>query len=419
MIEPQGTVDFFISYRGQQAEWARWVNWVVRKEGFSTILMEEFPVGSTWTADMRDAATQCRRLIPLYSSDYWSSGACVEEFDAYWLKHLQNKNARFLLPLTIQDCTIPDIHAPLLTARLFGLVKADVRKAIRKVLKGITSVAPVVTPFTEKEPPFPGSTSVSAVPGSAAPTGSAVAAITPFPASPVSVDRKGFLNCSTAFTAFEQMLTTSAEKRILLVEGHGNQGKTTLLSKLYLHTRGLLGPKIAARVEFKQAGLSPEAHVAAIARAMGVPVPDDGNIDDRVAALLDACAGRPVVIFFDAYEHAELQHRHWVGRVLDRCLDDDNLRCVVAGRDIPPYTNQPWADLVVATECDALKDNDAIIAHLQSKGYQVSPDTIVGFVGSFVRMRERAISTGNHDHPYSCQVLLQELESFCGGTKTT
>lgn len=415
MIEPQGTVDFFISYRGQQAEWARWVNWVVRKEGFSTILMEEFPVGSTWIAGMRDAATQCRRLIPLYSIDYWSSGACVAEFDAYWRKHLQNKNARFLLPLTIQDCTIPDIHAPLLTARLFGLVKADVRKAIRKVLKGITPVAPVSTPFTEKEPPFPGSASDGRVLCWKPP----LPAIMPFSASPVSVDRKGFLGATSVFTAFEQMMTVSARTRVLLVQGDGNQGKTTLLNTLYIHTRGLLGPKSAARVEFKHVGLSPESHVAAIARAVGVPVPDDGNIDDRVAALLDACTGRPVVIFFDAYEHAELQHRHWVGRILDRCLDAVNLRCVVAGRDIPPYKNQSWAALVVATECDALKDKDAIIAHAQAKGYPVSPDTIAGFIASFVRLRERAISTGNHNHSFNCQVLLEELESFCGGgTKT-
>ncbi len=39
MTDPQGTIDFFISYRGPQAAGARWVNWVVRSAGYSTVLI--------------------------------------------------------------------------------------------------------------------------------------------------------------------------------------------------------------------------------------------------------------------------------------------------------------------------------------------------------------------------------------------
>ena len=49
MTDPQGTTDFFISYRGVRTDWARWTNWVVRSAGYSTVLMDEFPVGTTWT----------------------------------------------------------------------------------------------------------------------------------------------------------------------------------------------------------------------------------------------------------------------------------------------------------------------------------------------------------------------------------
>jgi len=101
MAQPHGDIDFFISYRGARTDWARWINWVVRSAGYSTILMDEFLVGTTWTNNMRQAAQTCLRLIPLYSEDYWQSGACVEEFDAYWRQHLQNATARFLLPLGI------------------------------------------------------------------------------------------------------------------------------------------------------------------------------------------------------------------------------------------------------------------------------------------------------------------------------
>ena len=156
MTDPSGNIDFFISYRGPQAAWARWINWVVRTAGYSTTLMAEFQVGTTWTSNMRDAAEKCRRLIPLYSDDYWASGACVEEFDAYWRQHMQNNNTRFLLPLVIQKCTVPDMHAMLLTAGLHDLNRNDAQKAILTVLTGIAPIAGVSAVYREPEPPFPG-----------------------------------------------------------------------------------------------------------------------------------------------------------------------------------------------------------------------------------------------------------------------
>jgi TIR domain len=156
MTDPHGNTDFFISYRGRQAAWARWINWVVRAAGYSTVLMDEFQVGTTWTSNMRDAARDCRRLIPLYSDDYWASGACVEEFDAYWRHHLQNASARFLLPLEIQKCVMSDMHAMLLAARLYGLNRDEALAEIRKVLKGIAPIAAEATVSGEAEPPFPG-----------------------------------------------------------------------------------------------------------------------------------------------------------------------------------------------------------------------------------------------------------------------
>jgi len=154
MIEPQGDTDFFISYRGAQSAWARWVNWVVRSAGYSTVLMDEFPVGTTWTSQMRAAAQRSRRLIPLYSADYWVSGACVEEFDAFWQQHLKNGTARFLLPLEIEACTVPDMHKMLLWKPVHPLTHAKARAAILKVLEGITPFTTSVC--TEPEPPFPG-----------------------------------------------------------------------------------------------------------------------------------------------------------------------------------------------------------------------------------------------------------------------
>ena len=122
-------------------------------------------------------------------------------------------------------------------------------------------------------------------------------AVQGYPAMPVTIDRDGFVNCETAFKAFAFSLTDTAATRIVMIRGHGNQGKSTLLSIFYNHCRSLLGAKSTARVEFKKGGPTPEEHVRAIARALGVSAVQVGNIDEHVHALLDACQKRPVVIF--------------------------------------------------------------------------------------------------------------------------
>ena len=232
------------------------------------------------------------------------------------------------------------------------------------------------------------------------------------------MDRKGFLDCDLAFETFENMLSISSHALILLVRGDGKQGKSTLLSTLYNHTRTLLGAKCTGRVEFKKAGSSPEEHLASIARALGATVPASGNIVQRIDALLDACAGRPVVIFFDAFEHAEHQHRHWVGRVLERCLDDEHLRCVVAGRELPVWKNQPWAGVTISTDCDALRDTAAFSAHAIANGYKGKPEEIVAFVTGMLRIRERSVNEGRLDHGISSEIVLDEINSLCSSGRT-
>lgn len=234
-----------------------------------------------------------------------------------------------------------------------------------------------------------------------------------YPVAPVAVGRDGFVNCAAAFETFEAMLTATAAQRLLMVTGHGNQGKSTLLNIFYLHCRSLLGSKCVARVEFKKGGATPEECIRSLARALAVPVPPVGNIDERVHAVLDACRQKPSIVLFDAYEHAELPHRHWVNLVLERTLEDDLLRCIVAGRELPPSRSQPWGKLAHMVDCDALKDKQAIIEHAFAQGYKGRPEEIGAVVSTFVMLRDRAVKTGSDNHGISSQALLEELQSMC------
>lgn len=148
---PNGTKDFFISYRGQRRDWALWINWVVRSAGYSTGLMEEFPTGTTWPSQMRDSVECCVRLIPLFSAEYWDSGACREEFDGFWQQHMENNYEQKLLPILVEECVVPVIHKPLLRKPINDLERTPARQEILAMIQGITPLA-TIAPYAEPEP---------------------------------------------------------------------------------------------------------------------------------------------------------------------------------------------------------------------------------------------------------------------------
>ena len=302
MSEPQGTIDFFISYRGPQAVWARWVNWVVRSAGFSTVLMDEFQTGTDWTSNMRNAARDCRRLIPLYSVDYWASGACIAEFDAYWHHHMQDDAARFLLPLVIQDCTVPDIQAPLLAARLFTLARDDAYAAIHKVLEGITPSATAATAFAESEPPFP---SVLSAGGSPAPS---VTVTWPAPRSGFAPD---MADRDAEFTFFAGTLTATAAQHGTLISAGTDHGKTRLVAEFHRYGCEVLGAEACCLVDFKARG-TVDNLLDTIAGDLGTRIP--GLAARSPARLREGLrkAARPVLFVFDTFERATEEARDFV-----------------------------------------------------------------------------------------------------------
>lgn len=245
-------------------------------------------------------------------------------------------------------------------------------------------------------PPSTGGTTVGTSTGSS------------FPDTPATVDRQGFINCTPAFTAFENMLTAASSTSILLLRSPGEHGKSELIRRLWQHSRAILGTKSAATTQFKQPTSRPEDCLRDMARALGVPVPvNHGSIDEHVDGVLDACANRSVVLFFDVYDEAEDHHRYWVRRVLSRCVDSPNLRCVVAGRDIPSPEGQTWGDLAVAEECDLFRDSDSIYVYACSLGFSGPRESIQTLVQVFTDLREK--------NGLTPKALLHQIKRLCPG----
>ncbi len=333
MTDPTGDIDFFISYRGAHADWALWVNWVVRSAGFSTVLMDEFQVGTTWTSNMRDAAQRCRRLIPLYSEDYWHSGACREEFDAYWRQHIQNANARFLLPLEVQPWAVPDMHKVLLWKSLCTLKHDTALATILKILEGIAPVTPSSTAYTEPEPAFPGL-------GSDPP-----AAVIDWPEK-VEELKWPLADHDEARLTFAELVTRSASFKLLAIKGSSETGKSHLTEQFFNNARRSVKSCHCARFDFKGTKQNEET-LATFVQDLGVPLPPAASsLSERFRHILQNLVQRkqPSLLIFDTYEDAGDAER-WMQESLLNSLHLHNwLRVVIVGQKVPPCHGKLWED---------------------------------------------------------------------------
>lgn len=335
MSQPQGDTDFFISYRGARTDWALWVNWVVRSAGFTTVLMDEFPVGTDWTDQMRDACQSCQRLIPLYSTDYWLSGACRLEFDTYLTQHVKNAKARFLLPLVIEKCDVPDMHSMLLSKKLYKLDRDTAHKAILNVLSGITPVASSAKVKAEPEPPFP---SLLATVSVAPPT----VTLTWPPRSPTFIP--DMANREREFTFFADTLSGAAREHATLISAGSDHGKTRLVAEFHRYGCEVLGTEACSLVDFKGRG-TVENLLDTIASDLGARIP--GLADRSPAKLREGLrkATQPVLFVFDTFESATDEAREFVERHFLADLGRSNaMRVLLAGQPqgVPDPDKATW-----------------------------------------------------------------------------
>jgi hypothetical protein len=335
MGEPEGSIDFFISYRGEQTPWALWINWVLRSAGYSTRLMDEFRVGNTWTNSMREAANECRRLIPLYSTDYWRSGACVEEFDSYWHRHLKDSGARFILPLKIQECSVPHMHAVLLSKSLLNLERDSARAAILKVLEGISAGASQGTPsaksFNEPEPLFPGKASV-------------LLPVAEWPETAPAF-KWPLADHGDARDAFAKLVTRAAPHKVLLIRGESETGKSHLTNQFLGNAKRRIPNARAGRLDFK--GTSDlDAALSEFANQLGLTAPSNGALYVRLNAVFRQLEvdPKPTLLIFDTCELAGEADR-WLREFLfPSLLRYPWLRVVAAGQRLQGAQSEVWAE---------------------------------------------------------------------------
>lgn len=167
-----------------------------------------------------------------------------------------------------------------------------------------------------------------------------------WPDPPPSFTRKQ-ADRNDQFQAFAEMVTGRSSKRILLLRGASNSGKTGLLREMEEYARSL--PLIWARADFKGAeglesilsvlALEFEPYPGVLAEFVGADASSHPN------AFLKGLShhAAPLVIALDSYEQANPEAQSWVeGQFLGRVDRLDAVVVVIGGQSVPDSGKYPW-----------------------------------------------------------------------------
>ena len=126
--------DFFISYRGSDVTWAKWIAWELKQAGFEVIYQAaDFRDGPLLVDQINHALASTHCTIAVISPDYFKSKWCEIEWQTAYTLAVSDPAYRLLL-IVIKSSDLP----PLLKARTWlELIGLDEATARQKLLRSI------------------------------------------------------------------------------------------------------------------------------------------------------------------------------------------------------------------------------------------------------------------------------------------
>lgn len=129
MSEDESPVDFFISYTGADAAWAKWIDWQLRDAGYSTLVMVyDFPAGANFPLEMQRAQERAGRMVAIWSTAYFRSTYCASEMAVAFALDPDGKRRR-LLPVLVEAMSPPNQWRPVVQG--FGGCRQNSARAPR------------------------------------------------------------------------------------------------------------------------------------------------------------------------------------------------------------------------------------------------------------------------------------------------
>jgi tetratricopeptide (TPR) repeat protein len=118
------TIDVFISYTVSDSNWAKWLDFILRKAGYTTtVQLYDFPIGESFVHEIHEALKKSRYVVCLLSPAYLASRWCGEE----WQSSLRKGN---LFPLRIAKCEPDGLLGPRAYLDLVGVPEASAKEQI-------------------------------------------------------------------------------------------------------------------------------------------------------------------------------------------------------------------------------------------------------------------------------------------------
>lgn len=147
------------------------------------------------------------------------------------------------------------------------------------------------------------------------------------------------------FSLFTSIVRGEEPRRILLLEGRSNSGKTALMTELFAVVRNiglahaLLDikgcPSITSLLDLIESDIDPAI----------LPECPPGNATSRHIQLLNKlqCLQAPLILGFDTYQEASTEVQDWIERqLLSRTMKCPGLVIVISGQTIPDQSRFPW-----------------------------------------------------------------------------
>jgi len=127
--------DFFISYTGNDKEWAEWIAWHVEEAGYTTIIQAwDIRPSSNFALEMQDGTAETERMIAVLSPDYHKSDYCRAEWAAAFAEDPTGEKGS-LLPVRVRECELKGLQKPIVYTDLFDLDEVAAKKTLIAGLK--------------------------------------------------------------------------------------------------------------------------------------------------------------------------------------------------------------------------------------------------------------------------------------------
>ncbi len=136
MTEDAPSKDFFISYTGDDREWAEWIAWELEEAGYHVIIQAwDFRPGGNWALDMHRGLQKADRLILVLSPNSLESGFVEAEWATFFADDPTGEE-RKLFPIRIEECEPPGLLKSRSYLDLVGLTdEEEIRVALLDGLK--------------------------------------------------------------------------------------------------------------------------------------------------------------------------------------------------------------------------------------------------------------------------------------------